>query len=261
MTSEIMKNKAKVAFIGMTSCKGCFFEFLLLNRRITAVFDNVQITNFWMLKEFNDKRGKYDVVFMDGAVSTDRELEELKSVRERATYLIAYGTCACWGGVPALRNSAKDYRSTVYPQEPKFTSRSEVEPIDRHVKVDYYMRGCPVNEDEAFEVIANLLTGKKPSEKEYCVCVECKKREIKCLFKEGKICMGPVTYAGCNAPCPASGTPCDGCRGPLPDRNLGAEIQLLKDHGITEDDVKLMFNRYNNVVEKPETVKKDEVIK
>jgi len=236
--------KVKVAFIGMTSCKGCFFEFLLLGRRLADVFENVDITNFWMLKEFNDKRGAYDVVFMDGAVSTDRELDELKSARERAKFLIAYGTCACWGGIPALRNSAVNYRKTVYPKEPKFTSRETVEPIDRHVKVDYYMRGCPVNEDEAFGVIADLLAGKKPHEKDYCVCVECKKRETKCLFKDGIVCLGPVTYAGCNAPCPASRTPCDGCRGPLPDGNLDAETKLLEEHAMTMEEIRTAFTRY-----------------
>jgi len=245
--------RKKIAFIGLTSCKGCFFEFLLLGRRLLDVFGSVEITNFWMLKEFNDAEGAYDVTFMDGAVSTERERQELLKARERTRFLIAYGTCACWGGVPALRNYAKDYRKTVYPPEgnqPQFTSLDSVTPIDRHVRVDYYMRGCPVNEDEAFEVIADLLAGKKPREKDYCVCVECKKRETRCLFKEGRICYGPVTYAGCNAPCPAVKTPCDGCRGPLPDGNLGAEKDLLIEKGVTDDDIKAVFTRYAGLSEK-----------
>lgn len=238
--------KKKIAFIGMTSCKGCFFQFLMLGKRLPEMLENVEITNFWMLKEFNDKRSRYDIVFMDGAVSTDRELEELKSVRGRTAYLIAYGTCACWGGVPALRNSASNYRKTVYPKEPKFTSRSAVDAIDRHVKVDYYMRGCPVNEDEVYETVADLLSGKKPREKDYCVCVECKKRETKCLFKDGIACMGPVTYAGCNATCPASRTPCDGCRGPLPDGNTDAQAALMEEHGMTKEQIKTAFARYTS---------------
>ncbi len=243
--------KKKVAFIGMTSCKGCFFQFLLLGRRLADVFENVNITNFWMLKEFNDKEGEYDVVFMDGAVSTERELEELKKAREKARFLIAYGTCACWGGIPSIRNYAsKDYRKIVYPTETKHKSRSEVTPVDRHARVDYYMRGCPVNEDEVFALIADLLNNKRPREKDYCVCVECKKRGIKCLFKDGVTCYGPVTYAGCNAPCPAARTPCDGCRGPLPDGNLGAEIELLKEKGVTMDDIRMVFTRYAGSAEK-----------
>jgi coenzyme F420-reducing hydrogenase gamma subunit len=243
-------HRLRVAFIGLTSCKGCFFQFLLLGRRLPTLFENVEISNFWMLKEFNDAEGGYDVTFLDGAVSTDRELDELKQARKKTKFLIAYGTCACWGGIPALRNFAADYRRTVYPQETKHTSRDSVTPIDRHVKVDYYMRGCPVNEDEVFEVVSGMLAGKTAREKEYCVCVECKKRETKCLFKDGIVCYGPVTYAGCDAPCPSARTPCDGCRGPLPDGNIGAESQLLEDHGITKDEIRMVLSRYASGSEK-----------
>jgi coenzyme F420-reducing hydrogenase gamma subunit len=243
--------KPRIAFIGLTSCKGCFFQFLLLGRRLASVFRNVEIGNFWMLKEFNDSEGRYDITFIDGAVSTDRELFELEKARERTRFLIAYGTCACWGGVPALRNSAKDWRNTVFREETKHKSRSEVTPIDRHVHVDYYMRGCPVNEDEAFAVIGDALAGKIPKEKNYCVCVECKKNGTKCLFKDGVACYGPVTYAGCNAPCPAARTPCDGCRGPLPDGNLGAETGLLAEHGVTREEIESVLSRYSSGRSKP----------
>lgn len=245
-----MKKNPRIAFIGMTSCKGCFFEFLLLGRRLPVVFENVEISNFWMLKEFNDSEERYDITFMDGAVSTDRELLELEKARRKTKFLIAYGTCACWGGIPALRNYAKNYRTIVYPRETKYKSRNEVVPIDKHVRVDYHMRGCPVNEDEAFDVISDVLAGKIPRGKDYCVCVECKKRETKCLFKDGIVCYGPVTYAGCNAPCPAVRTPCDGCRGPLPDGNLGAETKLLEDHGVTKEEIRMVFTRYASGSEK-----------
>ncbi|UCC91653.1 MAG: oxidoreductase [Candidatus Aenigmatarchaeota archaeon] len=247
--------KPRIAFIGMTSCKGCFFEFLLMGRKLTDLFENTEIRNFWMLKEFNDDGGKYDITFMDGAVSTEREAKELKSIRERTKFLIAFGTCACWGGFPSIRNYAGDYRKTVYREETTHKSRDNVDPIERHVRVDYYMRGCPINEDEALDVIMDLLVGKKPRGKDYSVCVECKKRETPCLFKDGIICYGPVTYAGCNAPCPAVRTPCDGCRGPLPDGNLGVETDLLKEKGITMEEIKNVFTRYAGSSEKLKGVK------
>ncbi|MCK4336098.1 MAG: hypothetical protein KAW40_05250 [Candidatus Aenigmarchaeota archaeon] len=247
--------KPRIAFIGMTSCKGCFFEFLLIGRKLVNLFENIEIRNFWLLKEFNDEKGEYDITFMDGAVSTEREAEELRDVRGRTKFLIAFGTCACWGGIPSIRNYSKDYRKIVYPKETKHPPKDSVDPIDKHVKVDYYMRGCPINEEEALEVIKDLLVGKKPREKDYSVCVECKKRGTRCLLKEGIICYGPVTYAGCNAPCPAVGTPCDGCRGPLPDGNLGAEVDMLKEKGITMEEIKSVFTRYAGSSEKFKEVK------
>jgi coenzyme F420-reducing hydrogenase gamma subunit len=122
--------------------------------------------------------------------------------------------------------------------------------IDKYVKVDYYMRGCPINKEESLEVIKDLLNGKTPVEKDYCVCVECKMRETRCLFEDDIICFGPVTYAGCGAPCPSIRASCDGCRGPLPDGNVGQEIKLLTDHGITSTDIKRMFRKYAGSAEK-----------
>lgn len=248
-----MKRKPKIAFIGMTSCKGCFFEFLLLGRKLERLFGRIDIRSFRMLGDFGKgEQGAwgYDIAFMDGAVSTKEQENLLKNVRGRTRFLIAYGTCACFGGIPALRNDSKDYRSVVYPKETKWKSLEKVRPLDYYVKVDYYMRGCPVNEEEALKVVTGMLAGKTPREKDYAVCVECKKRGVTCLFKKGQICYGPVTYAGCGAPCPASGTPCDGCRGPLPDGNVSAEVKLLKEKGITEKEIRNVMSRYAQRQEK-----------
>ncbi len=95
-----------------------------------------------------------------------------------------------------------------------------------------------------FNVVKDLVKGKTPKEKDYCVCVECKLKETKCLFEDGIVCLGPVTYAGCDAPCPAVRAQCDGCRGPLPDGNIGEEINLLKKHGVSKGDIKRMFRKY-----------------
>ncbi len=237
-------SKPRIAFIGLTSCKGCFFQFFLLGRRLNAVFRNIEISDFWMLKEFNEAGGPFDLTFMDGAVSNNRELLELEKARKKTKFLVAFGTCACSGGIPALRNGM-NIQAPVRA-DPMLKPRDEVTPLDAHVKVDYHMHGCPISEDEAFEVISDVLAGKTPKEKNYCVCVECKKREIKCLFKEGVPCFGPVTFAGCNAPCPAARTPCDGCRGRLPDGNAGAEARLLEEHGVTRQEIESVFRRYSN---------------
>ena len=54
----------------------------------------------------------------------------------------------------------------------------------------------------------------------YPVCLECKQRFTVCLFEQGQLCLGPITRAGCDAPCPAGGLGCWGCRGPAEDANF-----------------------------------------
>ena len=239
--------KPRIAFFGFTSCKGCFFEFLLLERKLLELIKEAEIVHFQLIKEYNEN-GPFDISFVDGAISTEEELEMLKQIRADSKFIIALGTCACWGGIPAIKNLAKDL-SVAYPG-PVPQKPIDTKSIDNYIKVDYYLRGCPINKEEAFEVVRDVLNGKIPKEKDYCVCVECKLRETKCLYEDNIVCMGPVTYAGCGAPCPAIRASCDGCRGPLPDGNVGQEIKLLIDHGVSNDDIKRMFNKYASSSEK-----------
>ena len=79
--------KLKIAFFGHTSCKGCFFEFLLLEKKILDLLKVSDIVHFGMIKEHN-KEGPFDITFMDGAVSSEKELVKLKEVREQSKFLI-----------------------------------------------------------------------------------------------------------------------------------------------------------------------------
>ena len=240
-----MKPKARprVAFFGMTSCKGCYFQFLLLGERLLDIFTSIEISHFWLLNEEN-KGGPYDIAIVDGAVSNKENIECVKRARKNSRYLIAFGTCACLGGIPALRNLGTGHHKSVYGKPLKALPTKTVDPIDKHVKVDYYMFGCPINELESLAVIRDLLLGKKPKEPDYPVCVDCKLAGTRCLFKDDVPCMGPVTTAGCGAPCPASSSPCDGCRGPLPDGNWGSEADMLTEHSITPEQIRHMFSKY-----------------
>jgi sulfhydrogenase subunit delta len=245
MAKKAKPTKPRVGFFGMTSCKGCFFQFMLLGSRLLDVFDKLELEHFWMLKGDNDF-GEFDIAVMDGAVSNEENAELVRKVRDASKYLIAFGTCACFGGIPALRNGIKGFHEKVYGEPIKLKQLGSVDPLDRHVKVDYHMFGCPVNENEVLRVVRDLLLGKKPREPDYPVCVDCKKAGISCLLKDGIPCMGPVTNAGCGAPCPASRSPCDGCRGKLPDANWGSETDIMLEHGITTGHIDHMFKKYTS---------------
>ena len=75
------KAKPKVGFFGMTSCKGCYFPFLLLGYCLLDIFYNLDVSHFWMLKEDN-KFDNFDIAIMDGAVSNKGNIELVKKVRE-----------------------------------------------------------------------------------------------------------------------------------------------------------------------------------
>ncbi len=65
----------------------------------------------------------------------------------------------------------------------------------------------------------------------YPVCVECKRNETVCRYDDGDHCMGQVAKAGCGAPCPADGIPCEACRGFVDNPNEKALDKVLQERG------------------------------
>jgi len=84
-----------------------------------------------------------------------------------------------------------------------------------------------VNKYEVLQIVSHLLHGKAPVIPNYPVCVECKRRETICRYDEGDHCMGQVARAGCGAPCPADGIPCEACRGFVDDPNQQSLKKVL----------------------------------
>jgi sulfhydrogenase subunit delta len=84
-----------------------------------------------------------------------------------------------------------------------------------------------VNKGEVLQILSHLLRGKAPVIPTYPVCVECKRRETICRYAEGDHCLGPLARAGCGAPCPADGIPCEACRGFVDHPNQRAMEKVL----------------------------------
>lgn len=157
-------------------------------------------------------------------------------MRNKCQVLIALGTCATHGGIPALMNgqdreqSWQDIFSTVTTDPGAEVPTIEVPaPLDRvyacdeKVKIDMQLPGCPPNPELIAEVIISLVEGRDPVLPGKSVCDTCPTRregkgdvtdvkrfitnaafkpgaeidEMRCLLEQGFICMGPVTAAGC----------------------------------------------------------------
>ncbi len=162
-------------------------------------------------------------------------MERLKAIREKASVLVALGTCACFGGVNRLKDRFGDLKGVkrrVYGSRPIKTSKTRA--VDEVVTVDMKIPGCPVKKEEIEDIVISVVLGKSVSLPRYPVCMECKARENVCLLELGEPCIGPVTRAGCDAWCPSGGTGCWGCRGPADDANTEEMFSVMKRHGISE---------------------------
>lgn len=175
-----------------------------------------------------------DVGIISGGIRNEENRELAKEMRAKCKVLIALGSCACFGGIPALANQfkveellEKVYRgSKTTPPAPNPSTdipplTDRVYALDEVVKVDVYIPGCPTAPEIVAEALVSLLEGKAFSLPERSVCDDCPvKREEKadiqlkrplesiipegaklegsrCFMELGYLCLGPVTRTGC----------------------------------------------------------------
>jgi sulfhydrogenase subunit delta len=240
MINKINKKPA-LGFFSFTCCEGCQFTILFLDE-LLALFDKFDICYFHLLKEKN-KNKKFNVAFIEGAISSKSEIEKLKKIRSKSEFVVALGACACHGGIPAMKNflGAKKLSKYVYGQ--KFLQDSiETQPIENFIKVDYHMFGCPIHKCEFvrfIKAITNINSSKilPIKEPEGNVCGQCPRRGNNCFLKQKEVCLGSFTRGGCDAACTTQGIPCMMCRGPVKKIDFAAEIALFKNWGLEEKDI------------------------
>lgn len=242
--------KPKVAFFDFTSCEGCQLEALNLSvEEVLALVDAVDIVNF--REAMTERADNYDIAFVEGSISRESEIARLKKIRDQAKVVVAFGACACMGGVNCLKNHMpmEEALKIVYGKDARYYDTIPARPINAIVTVDHYIRGCPSVTAELLKIIKALLLGKKPDIPNYPVCVECKMAGNVCVFERAMTCLGPVTRAGCGAICVTSGRYCWGCRGLVDDPNVNSEKDILKKYGLTVDQVVEKFKIYNTYAE------------
>jgi sulfhydrogenase subunit delta len=239
--------KPKVAFFDFTSCEGCQLTVVDSLQTHLDLLDAVEIVQF---REAISERGEdYAVAFIEGSITRESDEARIKQIRERAAILVALGACAHLGGVNAIKNLAPldDVRQYVYGDKAQWYATYAARPISAVVKVDVFIPGCPIDREEFIRVVKAVLLGKKPPIPDYPICVECKLKENVCMFHKGGFCLGPVTRAGCGAICPTYNDGCEGCRGAVSSPNQDSMKDVLKEHGLTVDQVMArmtMFNAY-----------------
>jgi sulfhydrogenase subunit delta len=221
--------KPKVAFFDFACCEGCQIEFTNYG---DAVF--LELLNHVDVVEFREAMSEkameaIDIAFVEGSFTRETDRARLEEIRRRSRVVIAYGQCACSGGINALKNHQADYTAFVYGHDARLPhlESDRALPISAAIHVDYHAYGCPVNKYEVLQIVSHLVHGKQPVIPNYPVCVECKRRENICRYAEGDHCLGPLARAGCGAPCPADNIPCEACRGFVDHPNQKAMEKVL----------------------------------
>jgi coenzyme F420-reducing hydrogenase gamma subunit len=237
--------RPRIAVFSLTGCEGCALSILELENELLDVLERVELVNF--REAMSEASWEIDIGFVDGAVSTPEDEQEVKRYREASRTLVAIGACACLGGVNTLKNyqNEREYRRLVYGDRASYFPTTAARPISAVVKVDYELPGCPMVGQEFLRFMTCVLSGRRFQLPDYPVCVECKKRGVLCLYERGEVCLGPLTRGGCNAICPAYGGRCEACRGLVSREALQAGAMNLQElYGLTVEGVLADLRRY-----------------
>lgn len=242
--------KLRLVYVRFTSCCGCQLTLLNCEGELAQIAEAVEVVAFDMASSRPDDGGALDVVLVEGSISRPEELSALLDLRRRSGVLVAVGACALTGGVNVLAGADRaSLCQEVYGETAREKTTFPPQPVERFVRVDLEIAGCPPERSEHLKVLGALLHGGLPSSlPEYAVCMECRQRENLCLLLEAKQpCLGPVTRAGCNALCPSFGAICEGCRGPVTEANRAEESRLLLGLGLSERQVRARMERFSGV--------------
>lgn len=158
-------DKISIGFSSLSSCGGCTAMLVRSPEEPARITDKVRVRYCPMLMD-QEQIVETDIAVVDGAVRTREDEEKLNEMRRKSRILIAWGTCAVFGGLPALANAfeleeliEETYGRTVDPfsyylkGSPSAAGRQtfgidehllrKVRKISDVVKVDYFLPGCP----------------------------------------------------------------------------------------------------------------------
>lgn len=239
--------RPKLAVWKFASCDGCQLSLLDCEDELLTLAGEVEIATFLEMSSASVE-GPYDLSLVEGSITTPTDAARIQEVRKASRKLVTIGACATSGGIQALRNWAdvEEFTRIVYARPEWIETLATSTAISEHVRVDFELRGCPIDKTQLLEVIAAFLMGRRPNVPTTSVCVPCKRRGTVCItVARGIPCLGPVTQAGCGALCPTYDRGCYGCFGPMETPNTAAMSALCRERGMSEAELARLYRSFN----------------
>ena len=166
-------SKPRVATVWLDGCSGCHMSLLDMDERLLELAGKMDLvcSPYVDQKEFPEN---VDVTLVEGAVSSNEDLEKIHLIRSRTRVLVSLGDCAVTANIPSMRNpfSAQSVLDRAYvenvtlrpgaPKEGVPTLLPQARPIHEFVSVDVFVPGCPPSADTIYTLLSELLEGRVP---------------------------------------------------------------------------------------------------
>ncbi len=239
----------RVGVVKFASCDGCQLGFLDLGHVLLDIGIRFQIVEFGEASSARTPEGPFDILFVEGSVSTQEQAQHIRHLRDRTTLLVTIGACATSGGIQALRAWAGNDRGisgfidAVYATPEYVDTLERAQPVSELVEVDAELRGCPIDTGQLVELLTATAIGRRPQLPSEAVCVACKRAGRVCVMvARGEPCLGPIISTGCGALCPGMDRGCYGCFGPRESANGTALSNWFTGSlGLTDEQVAARF--------------------
>jgi len=188
--------KIKLAIYWAAACGGCDVSILDTNERILTVGDMADIVMWPVAADGKEKDieamadKSITVAIISGAIRNSENEHMVKLLRKKSLIVVSYGSCACFGGSPALANlvpgGSKEILDYVYKKTPStanfqkdYHANAPVTPqtsykapegeltlpvvydrvktLDQTIDVDYFVPGCPPMQETISQMLKAVV--------------------------------------------------------------------------------------------------------
>ena len=168
--------KVRLATVWLDGCSGCHMSLLDMDEAILAVAKKAEVV-YGPLVDAQEFPKAVDVTVIEGAVSSQEDLEKVRAIRQRSKLVVALGDCAVAGNVPAMRNSTPPRKllERIYvegadtargvPSDGVPALLRQAIPVHEVVAVDLHLPGCPPPANTIAWVLGELCDGRMPDVK------------------------------------------------------------------------------------------------
>jgi NAD-reducing hydrogenase small subunit len=165
--------RARLATVWLDGCSGCHMSLLDMDEAIIGIAKRVEVV-YGPLVDAQEFPKAVDVALIEGAISSQEDLERVRIIRQRSKLVVALGDCAVTGNVPAMRNQIvpRKLLERIYiegvqespgiPTEGVPALLRHAVPVHEVVKVDLHVPGCPPSAASIVFVLGELLDGRVP---------------------------------------------------------------------------------------------------
>jgi len=151
-------NKLDIGWFSFTCCEDSTIIFTeLLNKHYSSWSKLFNFKHFRVLKQHNED-GPFDISFIEGAISSDKQAKRVKEIRDNSKYIVATGACGVVGMPAGQRNKfTPEQNAEIQFLLDRFEYNDKVLKVEDVIKVDYKVPGCPMNEEIFIQTINNIV--------------------------------------------------------------------------------------------------------